>query len=461
MMNKKTILEALVAILMLLLPTAASAYDIVVDGIYYDLVDGNAVVTNNGQSNCYSGDIVIPGDITHNGQIYLVTAIGENAFMLSSNLTHVTIPHSVTTIGNSAFTKCTALTSVNLPNSVKRIGTYAFAMCGNITSVKIPDSVTAIDQYAFYACTGLETLTVGKSVASIGENAFSACYQMTTLVWNARRCNSTGSLTATGIDSVSIGHEVELLPHGFVKSSRITSIAIPNSVTSIGDEAFFDCTHLTSIDIPDSVTVIRDYTFYGCSSLRSITLGNRVKTVGECAFENCTALTSIDIPNSVTTIQDFAFEGCHRLASVIMGSGVTTIGTCIFYYCDQLTDVACSAITPPSVNNGLFDNMDYYAHATLHVPAESVHAYQAALYWKDFFNIVGDATTYVHGDVNGDGEVNIADANSVTEVIVNGGPGKGHTRVPGDEDFMIYDVNGDGEVNIADINAIIELILSQ
>ena len=69
MMNKKTILEALVAILMLLLPTAASAYDIVVDGIYYDLVDGNAVVTNNGQSNCYSGDIVIPGDITHNGQL--------------------------------------------------------------------------------------------------------------------------------------------------------------------------------------------------------------------------------------------------------------------------------------------------------------------------------------------------------------------------------------------------------
>ena len=456
---KRTMTYWALVVIMLLLPMVARGYSFVQDGIYYDVVDGEAIVTNNGQSNCYSGDVVIPEMVTSGGTTYAVTGIGKNAFMLCSNLTHVTIPGTVTSIGNNAFCKCDALTSIDLPRSLRFIGAYAFSM-SNITSVTIPDAVTTIDHYAFYACTALETLKIGKSVTSIGDNAFNACFQITTLIWNAKHCSSTGSMITAGIDSVAVGDKVELIPAGFLKSSKVTSVTLPNSVTIIGSEAFFDCTLLSGISIPGSVTYIRDYAFYNCRGLTSISLGHSVETIGESAFENCSGLVSVIIPNSVTTIGGYAFEGCSRLISVTIGKGVTNIGSLIFYSCSQLTNVACLAVTPPSIDYGLFDDMGYYDHATLHVPQESLGAYQSALYWKDFYQIIGDITeNYSPADVNHDGEINIGDANNVIDIVILGGNG-GHTRIPVDGEGVIGDVNGDGEVNIADINAIINEIIS-
>ena len=465
MMNRTTLIGTLIAMLVMLLPATAGAYDLVVDGIYYNLVDGHAVVTNSGQTGCYSGDVVIPESVTDGNTYYPVTVIGKNAFMLSNNLTHVSIPHTVTSIESSAFAKCSGLTDIVLPNSLKSIGAYAFTMCGGLTSVVVPESVTTISQYAFYACTALESLTVGESVASIGENAFNACYGLSSLTWNAKRCFSTGSLTTGKINSVTVGDEVEMIPQGFVKSSLIVSIALPNSLTTIGEEAFFDCARLTDIVIPDSVTDIKDYTFYKCTSLTSVTLGNSVKTVGVSAFENCSALTGILIPDAVTTIEDYAFSGCGRLTSIALGSGVARIGRLIFYGCSQLTDVISFAATPPTVDSdGLFDNMDYYAHATLHVQPQSLEAYQSALCWKDFYTILGDVeVNNLIWDVNGDGEINIADLNAVVVIIINGGSsGHGHAPSSNGSDWPNHaDVNSDGEVNIADLNSIINKILGK
>ena len=123
--------------------------------------------------------------------------------------------------------------------------------------------------------------------------------------------------------------------------------------------------------------------------------------------------------------------------------------------------MTCLAATPPPVDyNGPFIDREDYEHATLHVLPGSLEAYQSALYWKNFSRIVGDAVIQIPGDVNGDGELTIADANSVIEVVVNGGSG-GHGHAPGDDDgTLVADVNGDGEINIADINAIIDMILA-
>ena len=250
-MNRIKSIICLVVLACLMLPTTAGAYDLMLDGIYYDLKDGQAIVTNNGQSNCYSGDIVIPESVTSGDKTYPVTAIGKNAFMLCVSLANVTLPSTVTSIGDNAFAKCSVLSSIELPDALKQIGRYAFTMCDNITQVTIPDSVTSIGQQAFYACTALETLAIGKSVTTIGENAFDMNFQMRTLIWNAKRCLSAGTLTTTGIDSVAIGDEVEVIPERFLTSSRITHVALPSSVTSIGAEAFFDCTRLPSIVIPN------------------------------------------------------------------------------------------------------------------------------------------------------------------------------------------------------------------
>lgn len=114
---------------------------------------------------------------------------------------------------------------------------------------------------------------------------------------------------------------------------------IPNSVTSIGDYAFYCCTGLTSVDIPDSVTSIGEYAFYGCTGLTGVTIGNSVTEIGISAFSGCTSLTSVDIPDSVTEIGWYAFSYCTGLTSVTIGNSVTSIGNGAFSGCTGLTGV--------------------------------------------------------------------------------------------------------------------------
>lgn len=345
MKQTRIIFLVLVATLALL-PMTAEAYDLALDGIYYDLVDGHAVVTHNGQTNCYSGNIVIPATVTNDS---------------------TTFP--VTTIGHSAFKNCTELTTAVLPGSI-----------------------TAIEPRVFEGCTSLTSMVVPNSVTTMGANVFDKCY---------------------AIDSIVIG----------------------NSVPSLGD-----------------------YTFNDCRALKKVVIGKSVASIGKYAFHGCQSLTEVTLPNPVTTIGDWAFWNCSQLRSVTIGTDITSIGQTVFDGCHQIMSVTCLAATPPIViYGGLFDDSGMYYHAKLHVLPEAVEAYETAEIWNLFFQIIGDAKIPVPEDVNGDSEVNVADANSVVVIIINGGSG-GHTRPDGKP--IDADVNGDGEVNIADVNAIINAILN-
>ena len=138
-------------ILSVIFSISSFAYDVKVDGIYYNLIsNGNvAEVTDNGFYNKYSGNITIPSSINVNKVEYSVTSIGKSAFYECWDLTSVTIPNSVTSIGEYAFFGCSGLTSVTIPNSVTSIGEGAFAGCSGLTSVTIPNSVTSIGASAF------------------------------------------------------------------------------------------------------------------------------------------------------------------------------------------------------------------------------------------------------------------------------------------------------------------------
>jgi hypothetical protein len=125
----------------------------------------------------------------------------------------------------------------------------------------------------------------------------------------------------------------------FYDCKNLKSISIPNSVTSIGDGAFGKCSSLTSITIPNTITSIKDSTFYLCSSLTSITIPNSVTSIGGFAFLGCTSLTSITIPDSVTRIGTSAFENCTSLTSITIPNSVTSIGGKAFTYCTKLTSV--------------------------------------------------------------------------------------------------------------------------
>jgi len=176
----------------------------------------------------------------------------------------------------------------------------------------------------------------------------------------------------------SIGHQA------FSDCSGLTSVTIGNSVKEIGESAFYDCVSLTEVIIPNSVTEIGFAAFYKCSNLASITIGNSVKEIGKSAFYDCVSLTEVTIPNSVTEIGFAAFQSCSGLKEVRIGNSVTNIGELNFDDCKNLSMITSLNPTPTTITSNTFSNYT----ATLNVPEGSKTAYQNAEYWKNFTNIV-------------------------------------------------------------------------
>ena len=153
----------------------ASAYDVKVDGIYYNLIPKLKIAEVTNGDYKYVGDITIPSSIKVNDTEYSVTSVGNSAFEDCISLTSITIPNSVTSIDGFAFNGCSSLTSITIPNSVTSIAGYAFNGCISLTSITIPNSVTSIGMCAFRHCRSLTSITIPNSVTSIGGDAFANC----------------------------------------------------------------------------------------------------------------------------------------------------------------------------------------------------------------------------------------------------------------------------------------------
>ena len=202
----------------------------------------------------------------------------------------------------------------------------------------------------------------------------------------------------TNLTSVTIPNSVTTIGNGAFNSCiNLTSVSIPNSVTSIGNYAFAGCSKLTSVEIPSSITAIGEGLFYNCfdqitnTGLTSVTIPNSVTSIGEIAFYNCSVLTSVTIGNSVTTIGTSAFSYCTGLTSVTIPNSVTTIGNDAFYVCSGLTTVNCYAQTPPTLGEYVFLEVNQ-SECTLNVnDATAVADYEAEAVWTDF-NPINDAT---------------------------------------------------------------------
>lgn len=358
----KKIIQTTLLLLALLLPSTANAYDFEVDGIYYNFYGNTVYVTHGNMDNSYSGAVSIPNSVTYGGKTYSVSTIGDDAFRNCSSLTSVNMGNSVMNIGNYAFGNCTGLTrisfsvylnligqgafsgcyslsSVNIPNSVTYIGECAFEDCSSLTSVNIPNNLTKIYDFTFYGCNSLKQITIPSSITHIGFLAF-GFGGLTDLVWNARNCTTNGDMGTSSIERVTIGDEVIVLPNNFVSGSKITSVNIPNSVKSIGREAFSGCRCLPSITLPNSLISIGDFAFYECSALASVTIPNSVFAIGSYAFYACSALTDVTIPNSVFSVGGSAFEGCTSLSSITLPNSITEINSSVFSDCIGLKSVA-------------------------------------------------------------------------------------------------------------------------
>ena len=297
---------------------------------------------------------VTKANIPHTIKGATVTCIGNGAFGWCKSLTGVTIPDSVTSIGGSAFYGCTSLTSVTIPDSVTSIGGSAFGNCKSLTNMTIPDSVTLIGNGAFLGCTSLTSVTIPDSVTSIGERAFSECTSLTsvTIPDSVTSIGEQAFSECTSLTSVTIPDSVTSIgEQAFSECTSLTSVTIPDSVTSIGDGAFASCTSLTGIWVAEGnndyssdasgVLFNKDkITLVQCpGTFREYTIPDSVTSIGEQAFMGCSSLTSVTIPDSVTSIHWGAFYDCTSLTSVTIPDSVTSIGAWAFRDCTSLTDV--------------------------------------------------------------------------------------------------------------------------
>ena len=273
-----------------------------------------------------------------------VTTIGDSAFGYCSSLTSIYIPNSVTTIGGAAFFGCSNLTTVTISENsqLTSIGDQAFCYCSSLTSIYIPNSVTIIGDYAFYYCSSLTSIYISNSVTTIGEYSFDGCFKLTiyceassrpsgwNYYWNYSNrpvvWSSNGQYGKYSGFTYGISIDNEGKPYititGYTGSS--TNVVIPSSINVngedipvkvIADNAFYDNDTITSVTIPDSVTAIGDYAFYYCSNLKTVTISenSQLTSIGDFAFGDCSSLTSIYIPDSVTAIEGHAFRNCSNL----------------------------------------------------------------------------------------------------------------------------------------------------
>ena len=321
---------------------SAFAYDVEVDGIYYNFVKANVAEVTSGD-NKYIGEITIPSSITYKNVQYSVNSIGKKAYYECKGLTSVSIPNSITDIKSEAFSGCTSLTYFKGGNFLTKIGYNAFYGCSNLTTFDIPNTVTEIGKYAFCGCKSLTSINIPNNVTKIEESTFAGC-------------------------------------------SALTSVLIPNSIKEIDKYAFQLCSSLTSITIPNSISTIRESTFEYCQKLTNIIIPNSVETIEKNAFYACLNLSSLKIPDSVKKIEREAFSSCKNMSELYLGNSITDIGMRFVANCDNLKDIYCYALDVPhggSYENNCspFEEIDI-KQATLYVPAESIDKYKS--YWNFF-----------------------------------------------------------------------------
>ena len=190
-----------------------------------------------------------------------------------------------------------------------------------------------------------ETAIIEDGITAIGEGAFATAYGDTSpmelksvIIPDSVATIGKNAFFGCSITSITIPSGVSGIGESaFQRCYKLESVVIPSGVTSIGGAAFRDCSALTSVTIPDSVTSIGDRAFYRCSALTGMTIPDSVTSIGDYAFYNCSALTSVTIPDSFTSIGGYAFYRCSSLASVTIPNSVTSIGLGAFSDCSSLT----------------------------------------------------------------------------------------------------------------------------
>ena len=358
-----------------------------------------------------------------------ITTIGNYAVWYCENLTSVTLPSGLISIGDRAFENCYSLTSLEFPSSLTTLGELVFAGCSNnlkdvryiidsdletylqsnhpifyeincgikyylndqeITTLEISSGITSIGDGVFLSNKSLTNLTLSSKVSSIGISAFYYCDNLkdvryyiyddlATYIQNGHPDFYVGGIkyywNDQEITTLEIPTSVTSIGNNaFYGCSGLTTLNLPSNVTSIGDRAFGYCSNLTSVDLPSSITKMGDFVFFYCEKLSNVNLPSDITTISTGAFGGCSSLQNINLPSGVTTIGDNAFSDCSNLTNVTLPSALASIGDYAFRGCSNLTNVILpSAFT--AIGNVAFSGCSNLANVTLSSNITSIGTY--------------------------------------------------------------------------------------
>ena len=320
--------------------------------------DGNATITG------YTGNVsalVIPDEIDG----HKVVKLGNGVFKKHQEIVSAQIPDSITSISASAFRDCSNLENVNLPKNLISIGNRAFFNCVSIRNIYIPKTLVEVDTYGwnwwypFDGCSNLKTIEFEEGITQIPTGIFG-----NTGLENVKIPDTVTSIgersfaDCTKLEKIIFSEKIETINgRAFLGCSSLKSVSLPDSITSMDTEIFSGCTSLSSVKLPNKCVNITSSTFEGCTSLTEITLPDTVTTIQDHAFKNCTALKTINWSKSITDIQSYAFENCDALTKLDIPNTVTNIGTGAFYECGGFTDIAVPN-SVKSLGSKVFENCD-------------------------------------------------------------------------------------------------------
>ncbi len=333
-----------------------------------------------------------------------LTSIADYAFYNNGTLTRMDIPSSILSIGKYAFAECYNLTDVTMANSVTTIGRNAFSWCGQLANINLSSSLTSIEPYTFAYCYSLTSIEVPVSVTSVAKTAFLNTNSLDTLsvadgnsVFDSR--DNSNAIIETASNKLILGSNSTVIPETVTAIGDsaffeldMPSITIPSAIERVDYNAFDGCYSLnrvdisdlgawcridfanaaanplkqaktlylngnlvTDVEVPAGATSVKPYVFTYCSKLASVSIPNSVDTIGRNAFSNCQELRTASLSNTLKFIGDSAFYYCNNLTSVTIPNTVDTIGYHSFAYCKNMANLRLSASLKYITNRSFYE----------------------------------------------------------------------------------------------------------
>ncbi len=362
------------------------------------------------------------------------TELNGVLFSHSNTADRIKLPSTLKSISGFAFANCTGLRTINIPEGIEKINENTFRGCTDLESIELPESMKVIGENAFSNCGRLKTFTIPDGVEEICDSAFAGCSSLESLVFPDSVKN-----IGNGIVDGDIGLKVLRFPEStenfgtnkISECKQLKELKLPEGLLSIGRELTGNLPYLETLILPDGIVSVDSYAFENCKSLKSVVIPDTVKNIDSHAFSCNDSLESVTLPDNMTSICSETFIQCPKLRNVELPDKISIIESGAFTDCTGLDSIVLPEITkyiePKAFTNckisklTILDSTVELKDFCIDTEIGMIYGYDgstaqkyAGLYGIDFA-----AVSFISGDSNCDGRVDLADVVLIMQSLAN------------------------------------------